>query len=76
MQSIEIKSNRVFAQPKVMSLLSGNLKGAKPIYNALIGNNEKGNPCKTWERILEKEIDWKKIFWSIHQIKETKLRWF
>ena len=75
-KSIEIKSNRAFTEPKVVSLLSGRLKGAKPIYNALLGNNEKSNPCKRWENILEKEIEWKKIFDTINRIKETKLRWF
>ena len=76
LHSIDIKSNRAFAIPKILSLLSGNQRGAKPIYNAFIGNNMKSNPCKTWERILDKEIDWGKIFGSINQIKETKLRWF
>ena len=75
-QGIEIKHNKAFADPKVVSLLSGRLKGAKPIYNALLGNIEKGNPCKTWENILEKEIEWKKVFDTINRIKETKLRWF
>ena len=46
------------------------------IYNALLDKYEKPNPCKTWERVIEKEIDWKKIFKIISQIKETKLRWF
>ena len=75
-QSIEIKSNRAFAESNAFILLSGRLKGAKPIYEALIGTAGKSNPCKTWEQILGKEIDWKKIFKTINQIKETKMRWF
>ena len=75
-KSIEIKSNRACIEPKVSVLLTSALKGSKPIYNALLGKEEISNPCKTWERILEKELDWKKIFLKINSIKETKLRWF
>ena len=58
------------------TLLTGALKGAKPSYNAILGEKEKSNICKKWEEILDKEIDWKGIFFKVNKIKESKLKWF
>ena len=41
--AIEIKSNKSYCVPKVSTLLTGALKGAKPIYNAILGEKEKSN---------------------------------
>ena len=74
--SITLKSDKVYSKSKTVSLLTSALKGSKPIYNALIGKAELSNACKKWEKYLEKEINWEKIFIQINKIKETKLRWF
>ena len=74
--SIEIKTNKAFCESKVNIILTGALKGAKPIYNAILGEKDKSNVCKKWEEILGKEIDWNKIFIVVNNIKESKLKWF
>ena len=74
--SIEIKSNKSYCESKIFTLLTGALKGAKPIYNAILGEIEKSNISKKWEEILNKEIDWKGIFVKVNKIKEPKLKWF
>ena len=73
---IEIKSNKVYCQPKVFTLLTSVPKGAKPLYNILLGEKEKPNACKKWEDILRKEFDWNKIFKHANHIKESKFKWF
>lgn len=74
--SLKLRSNKAHAESKIFSLLTDNNKGAKFIYNALLGNPEKANASKKWEDILEKEIDWKRVFLGVNSIKETKLKWF
>ena len=74
--SINIKSNQFKKESKVVSLLTGALKGAKPIYNAFLGEGQKPRACEKWENILGKEIDWKSIFLGVNNIKEIKLKWF
>ena len=75
-KSIYLNSNKAHAKSKIESLLTSALKGAKPIYNALFGEKEVSNACQKWERLLEKEINWKKIFLKVNNIKETKFKWF
>ena len=74
--SINIKSNQSKKQPKVVSLLTGALKGAKPIYNTFLGEGQKPKACEKWENILGKEMDWNAIFLRVNNIKEIKLKWF
>ena len=74
--SIEMKSNKDCGEQKIITLLTGALKGAKPIYNAILGEKEKSNGCKKWEVILEKDIDWEKVFIKVNKIKEVKMKWF
>ena len=74
--SIDIKSNKVQTEPKATTLLTGALKGAKPIYNALLGENKKSNVCEKWEHILGKNIIWSRVFLRVNNIKEIKLKWF
>ena len=73
--AVELTSNRAHVESKMFSLLTEK-KGAKHIYNALLGDPEKFNSSKRWEEILEKEIEWKKIFLGVNSIKEVKLKWF
>ena len=75
-QSIEIKTNKAFCESKVNIVLTGALRGAKPIYNAILGEKDQSNVCKKWEEILDKDIDWNKIFIAVNRIEESKLKWF
>ena len=54
--SINIKSNQFTKESKVASLLTGALKGAKPIYNALYGKGKNLNLVKSGKIFLEKKL--------------------
>jgi hypothetical protein len=51
-------------------------KGSKTFYNVFIGEPPKPKPCSNWEKIIQSEIDWLKIFASTKKIPECKLKWF
>ena len=74
--SIEIKSDRANSEHKVITLLTGARTGAKPIYNAILGEKEQSKVCKKWEEITGKDIEWNTIFTTVNNIKESKLKWF
>ena len=74
--SLTLNSNDALEKSKIVFLLTNGIKGAKPIYNILLGKKEKSNACIKWENILGTEISWEKIFLQTNSIKETKLKWF
>lgn len=51
-------------------------KGAKTFYKTLIGNPVLPNACKSWERLIDKDIVWPKVFSVTRKIQEVKLKWF
>lgn len=51
-------------------------KGAKIFYEILLGKCPLPKPCLKWERIMEENINWDKVFSATKQIKEVKLKWF
>jgi hypothetical protein len=61
---------------KTYSILVKALKGTKAFYDAMLGEPSIPNSCKNWEKILNSEINWSKIFFETKKIQEIKLKWF
>ena len=74
--SIEIKSNITQNESETVVFITGALKDAKPIYDDIMGENNKLNACEKWEKIIGDTLNWNKIFFGVNKIKETKLKWF
>ena len=75
-RKIQLSSNRSQLYPKTQSMFIAAPKGATVFYELLLGEIEMSNACQNWEKILEKDVDWTKIFEKNSKIKEIKLRWF
>ena len=73
---IKLTTNNTSQISKIQTLLLKGPKGSKHIYNAFIDKSEISKPCKNWERLLEKKINWADIFTKINRITEVKLKWF
>lgn len=61
---------------KAYSIIRRASKGAKTFYDILIGDPPVPNACKNWERVLETDIEWSKVFNFTKKISEIKLKWF
>jgi exonuclease III len=73
---INIEDDNSLQSIKAYSTLVKSPKGAKTIYNILIGKPEIPNACKKWINKLNTEIVWKKVFLQTKKIREVKLKWF
>jgi hypothetical protein len=73
--NLENNSNNM-QNNKAFSILLKASKGAKTFYDIILGEPSVSNSCKNWEKILNSEINWSKIFFETKKVQEVKLRWF
>ena len=51
-------------------------KGSKLYYDVLLGKENIPKYCQKWTEKLNVEVNWKKVYEIICNIREIKLKWF
>ena len=73
---LEDNTSNLKEQGKSYTIIETACRGAKIFYTYLIGKATKPKACNNWEHILNREINWKKIFQTTRKISDVKFKWF
>ena len=74
--TIENKDTEEKEQNKVYSMIETAPKGAQYFYKCLLPTKFIPKACTNWDFLLDKEIQWNKVFLTTKKIDDIKLKWF
>ena len=77
-ENILLETNVSETTSKVCTIFEQAVRGARSFYKILINKTSTNTPnaCKSWERLLNTEIQWSKLYQKTKHIHEIKYRWF
>ena len=71
-----IDSNESEMLPVATETLLSIRKGTRLYYDILTEKKSMPNCCQKWSMKINENINWNKVFFSIHKIQDVKLKWF